>query len=84
MKKRDPSAVVIDEFVGYLVAMLFLPATPTYMIASFLFFRFFDILKPQPIRWMERRLSGGMGIMLDDIGAAVYSNMTLQIFHRLF
>ncbi|HYA31185.1 MAG TPA: phosphatidylglycerophosphatase A, partial [Thermodesulfovibrionales bacterium] len=60
-----------------------LPAALPYFIAAFLLFRFFDILKPPPIRWIERMLPGGIAIMADDLMAGIYTNALLQIWIRL-
>ncbi|TAL24659.1 MAG: phosphatidylglycerophosphatase A [Nitrospirae bacterium] len=77
--KKDPGCVVIDEFAGYLISVLFLPVNPSYLIAAFFLFRIFDIIKPPPIRRLEK-IGGGFGIMADDIMAAAYTNAVLQIW----
>lgn len=77
--KKDCGRIVIDEFVGYWVAMAFLPATAGYMIAAFFAFRFFDILKPFPARMLERRCAGGWGVMLDDVAAGIYANLLIKM-----
>jgi len=77
--RKDCGRIVIDEFAGYWVAMAFLPATAGYMIAAFFAFRFFDILKPFPARKLERRCSGGWGVMLDDVAAGVYANLAVRV-----
>lgn len=82
MKKKDPSCVVIDEFAGYLVSMAFLPVTAQYLIYSFILFRIFDILKPPPLYRLQD-LKGGMGIMADDIGAGIYTNVLLQLWKQM-
>lgn len=80
--RKDCGRIVIDEFVGYWVAMAFLPATAGCMIAVFFAFRFFDILKPFPARMLERRCAGGWGVMLDDVAAGVYANIAVRLaFH---
>ena len=81
--KKDPSYVVIDEFAGYIVSLLFLPLSWGYIIAAFFLFRIFDIIKPPPLRRLEYSLKGGFGIMADDIGAAVYTNLLLQAWRLL-
>ncbi len=81
---RDSGHIVIDEFSGYLAAVLFIPKSTGYLLAAFLLFRIFDIIKPPPIRKMEKLFCGGTGIMLDDIMAAVYTNICLQIFMLMF
>lgn len=75
---RDSGHIVIDEFVGYLVSIIFLPQTAGYIIAAFFIFRFFDIVKPPPIRNLERKLHGGLGVMMDDVLAGIATNMVLQ------
>ncbi|MFA5073851.1 MAG: phosphatidylglycerophosphatase A [Nitrospirota bacterium] len=76
---KDNCSIVIDEIAGFLVAMFLVPYGWGFLIAGFLLFRFFDIMKPWPIRKVER-FSGGWGVMLDDIGAGIYTNVVLQIF----
>jgi len=78
LKVKDSRHIVIDEFCGYFIAMLFLPFNAFYIIGAFFLFRFFDILKPFPIRTAEH-FRGGMGIMADDIVAALFTNAILQI-----
>jgi phosphatidylglycerophosphatase A len=78
--EKDSRKIVIDEFVGYFAAMLFLPQTEGVMLAAFLLFRFFDIIKPVPIRKLEKTLSGGSGVMVDDLVAALYANLVIQIW----
>ena len=75
---KDHSTIVIDEIAGFLVAMLLVPGTWQYITAAFFLFRAFDIVKPFPLRWLEH-LPGGLGVMLDDIGAGIYTNVVLQI-----
>jgi phosphatidylglycerophosphatase A len=75
---KDHSTIVIDEIAGYLVAMLLVPGTWQYIAAAFFLFRAFDIVKPFPLRRLEH-LPGGLGVMLDDIGAGVYTNVVLQV-----
>jgi phosphatidylglycerophosphatase A len=74
----DPSIVVIDEIVGIWITLLFLPKTLPVMIIGFFAFRAYDILKPQPARALER-IPNGWGIMLDDVIAGVYANITTQL-----
>jgi phosphatidylglycerophosphatase A len=76
--EKDSRHIVIDEFAGYLCSVIFLPLTPAYMIAAFFLFRFFDILKPPPIRMLER-IGGGVGVMCDDVAAGVVTNVILQV-----
>ena len=81
--EKDSKHIVVDEFIGYLVSIAFLPQTPGYLIAAFLLFRFFDILKPTPIRNIERTVHGGLGIMLDDVAAGTVTNIILQCWRLL-
>ena len=81
--EQDSPHIVIDEFAGYALSVLLLPMTFGYFISAFLLFRFFDILKPPPIRWIERVLPGGAGIMADDLMAGVYTNVLLQLWKVL-
>ncbi|MEE8319992.1 MAG: phosphatidylglycerophosphatase A [bacterium] len=83
-RTTDPKPVVIDEIAGYLLAMAGSPADPVYMVLGFFIFRFFDIVKPPPIRKLERTLSGGVGIMVDDLFAGMYSWLVLRLIERIF
>lgn len=76
---HDHSAIVWDEFVGFLITMAALPVTWTTVLAGFFLFRLFDVLKPWPARWIDRRMRGGIGIMLDDVVAGVYAWACLQL-----
>jgi len=71
--RHDPGGIVWDEMVAYWLTVAFLPVSWPWWLAAFVLFRFFDILKPWPIRWAENRFSDGLGIMLDDIFAALYA-----------
>jgi phosphatidylglycerophosphatase A len=75
---KDNSTIVIDEIAGYLIALFFIPFSWGNVAAGFLIFRAFDIVKPWPLRRFER-IPGGPGVMLDDLGAGVYTNAVLQI-----
>ena len=77
--QKDPGCIVIDEVAGIMVALLGLPFNTISVAAGFVTFRFFDILKPFPIRYVERRLAGGTGIVMDDLAAGVYSNIALRL-----
>jgi phosphatidylglycerophosphatase A len=67
----DPGVVVVDEVAGQWLALLPLPLDLWWFAAAFVLFRLFDIAKPWPIGWLDRRLSGGLGIMADDLAAGV-------------
>jgi len=77
--EKDPSRVVIDEAAGYLVSFFLMPFTPFNVILVFILFRFFDILKPYPIGAIDRGVSGGTGVVLDDIVAGVYAGASAHI-----
>ena len=74
---HDPPSVVIDELCGMLVSFVYLPVRWQTVVLGFILFRAFDILKPPPIRWIER-LPVGFGIVLDDVMAGVYANVLMQ------
>lgn len=76
---HDHGGIVWDEFVGYWLTMVALPVSWTWALAGFILFRFFDILKPWPIRWIDKKVKGGFGIMLDDVLAAVYAGGLLHL-----
>ena len=82
--KRDPGPVVIDEIAGYLLTMAGSPADLKHVAAGFFLFRFFDILKPPPVRQAELILPGGAGIMMDDLLAGCYSWLGLRVLEVLF
>ncbi len=69
---------MIDEIAGFLVTMLWIPFTLINVGIGFLIFRILDILKPYPAGWIDRNLSGGWGIVLDDVAAGIYANLILQ------
>jgi phosphatidylglycerophosphatase A len=75
---KDSRHIIIDEFCGYLLSVVLLPFSYTEALIAFFLFRFFDILKPFPIKKIESILRGGKGIMADDIMAAIYTNLILQ------
>jgi len=79
----DDPRIVIDEMMGFLITMLWVPKATVSIIAGFFLFRFFDILKPFPIRRMERRWRGGYGVVLDDVLAGIYSNISLHLIYLI-
>jgi phosphatidylglycerophosphatase A len=82
--EHDSARIVIDEFVGYLVSVFYLPHTYGFLIAGFLLFRIFDILKPFPINRINESLSGGLGIMADDLLAGIYASILLRLWIVIF
>jgi phosphatidylglycerophosphatase A len=81
--KEDPSAVVWDEIVGYLITMIAAPTGWLWIVLGFVFFRFFDILKPWPINLADREIHGGLGIMVDDVIAGIFAGILLQFTYYL-
>lgn len=79
LQKSDPGNIVIDEIAGMTVALIGLPFNLRSVVTGFIIFRALDIFKPFPIRRIERRLSGGAGVVLDDVVAGIYSNLVLRL-----
>jgi len=77
--KKDASQIVIDEIVGVQFTMFLVTPTVLHILAGFIFFRFFDIFKPFPVRLCEKRLPGGYGVVGDDIAAGIYGNIILLL-----
>lgn len=80
---EDPSIVVIDEVVGMWISLLILPKNLLVALMAFVWFRVYDTIKPPPARQLER-LQHGWGIMLDDVAAGIYANITVRIILYLF
>ena len=80
---HDQGGIVWDEFVGFWMSMFLIPVTWQWLLAAFVLFRFFDIVKPWPVGWADRRVSGGSGIMLDDLIAAGYVLIILHLVKRV-
>jgi len=83
-QEKDNRHIVIDEAVGFFITMAALPPTWPYLIGGFCLFRCFDILKPPPIRLIERTVKGGYGVVLDDVLAGIYAQISLRIIAALF
>ena len=79
----DPGGIVWDEMVGFWLTVAVVPVSWSWWLAAFVLFRLFDIFKPWPIRWFERRFSGGLGIMADDVVAALYALALLAVARYL-
>lgn len=79
---HDHSGIVWDEIIGYLITMIAIPLDWRWIVAGFLLFRFFDIIKPWPIRWIDSQVSGGFGIMLDDVIAGIFALLVLHLLVR--
>lgn len=80
--EHDSSHIVLDEIFGMIAALFLLPSGWLWTVAAFALFRLFDILKPWPASSFDR-MSGGGGVMLDDLAAGIYANLVLQIARRL-
>ena len=80
---HDHGGIVIDEIVGFLLTMVVAPEGWTWIFAGFFLFRLFDILKPWPINALDRELSGGLGIVVDDLMAGIYSGLSLLLIEWL-
>ena len=83
LDRHDAPEVVIDEVAGYLVTMFMAPALPWCWVWGFVFFRLFDILKPWPVSWADRRVAGSLGVMLDDVLAGVYAWLSLRLLYSI-
>ena len=79
LKESDPGCIVIDEIAGIVVALYGLPFNLTTALIGFIIFRILDVAKPFPIRYLEQRLSGGVGVVMDDVAAGVLANIFLRI-----
>ena len=78
--EHDSSKIVIDEVAGFLVAMTLVPFTWANVAITFALFRFFDIVKPGPIRILDRRMTGGFGTVIDDVAAGLVVNILMQVW----
>lgn len=76
---HDHGGIVWDEMVGYWLAVAFVPLQWPWLLAGFLLFRFFDIVKPWPIRYLDKKIHGGFGIMIDDVLAALFTVILLAV-----
>ncbi len=81
--EHDHSGIVWDEFVGFWITMIAVPATWQWILAGFVLFRLFDIFKPWPVKVADAKMKGGFGIMFDDVLAGLYALVGLQIAHQL-
>ncbi len=75
--EHDFGGIVWDEIAGFLITMWFVAFSWQNLILGFVLFRLFDIIKPWPIRWIDRQIAGGFGIMLDDVIAAVFAGVVM-------
>lgn len=79
----DSGHIVWDEIVAMLLVLALVPATPLWWLLAFAAFRLFDIVKPWPIRWLDRHVHGGFGVMLDDAVAALFATLLLRLLQPL-
>ena len=84
LNQHDPGCIVIDEIAGFAVTMIGVGFSMTSVILAFLTFRFFDILKPFPVKFLEEKIPGGAGVVLDDVAAGIMANITLRIILGIF
>ena len=83
MGVHDHGGIVWDEFVGYWITMFLIPLTWYWVLLGFLLFRFFDVVKPFPIKWLDKKVKGGFGIMIDDVLAGLFAWVILMILVRV-
>jgi phosphatidylglycerophosphatase A len=81
LRVHDHSGIVWDEMAGYWLTMLMIPVSWHSLLAGFLLFRLFDIWKPFPIRWLDQHVSGGFGIMADDVLAGFFAWLCLSLWY---
>ncbi|MFC1523690.1 phosphatidylglycerophosphatase A [Thermodesulfobacteriota bacterium] len=81
---KDPGVVVIDEIIGMLIGLIGIAGEPLLLVIGFVLFRFFDIVKPFPIRWVDKHINGGLGIVLDDVIAGAFTLVILQVIRKGF
>lgn len=84
LKVHDHGGIVWDEMLGYWLTLFAAPKGWLWIIIGFALFRLFDIWKPFPINYLDRRVHGGLGIMLDDVVAAIYAGIVLQILAKFY
>jgi phosphatidylglycerophosphatase A len=78
LKQNDPGCIVIDEIAGMMVTLIGLPVSPITLVSGFIIFRILDILKPFPIRNIDKRIPGGLGVVADDVAAGIIANLLLR------
>jgi phosphatidylglycerophosphatase A len=83
LNQKDPGCIVIDETAGMVVTLAGLPFDWITCLLGFVLFRVLDIFKPFPIRWIDQKIGGGAGIVLDDVVAGIIGNITLRIIYQL-
>lgn len=81
--RKDDPRIVIDEIAGMAVTLVQIPPTGQAILIGFLLFRFFDIVKIYPAKLLAERLRGGYGVVMDDIAAGIYANLSLRLVLHL-
>lgn len=81
---HDHGGIVWDEFVGLWITLFLVPNEWPWLLAGFVLFRFFDVVKPFPIKWLDKKVKGGFGIMIDDVIAGLFAWIILMIVVRYF
>ena len=84
LKVHDFSGIVWDEFVGFWITMFMIPLDWKWVLLGFVLFRFFDIVKPWPIRLLDKKVEGGFGIMIDDVLAGIYAWVVLFFIIKFY
>ena len=84
LHRTDPGCIVVDEVAGMVVTLIGLPFNLTTAVFGFFCFRILDILKPFPIRLMDKKLSGGLGVVADDVAAGILANLLTRIIISFF
>ncbi len=79
LKRNDPGCIVIDEIAGMMVTLIGLPFNLTTVAMGFIIFRMLDIFKPFPIRYLDKRIPGGLGVVADDVVAGMIANLLLRL-----
>lgn len=80
LQSHDFGGIVWDEIAGFLITLCWLPFSWQSLVAGFVAFRFFDIVKPWPIKWLDQHVEGGFGIMLDDVVAGIFAALLLRLW----
>ena len=80
LKEHDSGKIVIDEVIGFLVATAAMEVTWSQLFLAFFLFRLFDIVKPPPANFFDEKVPGGIGVVLDDVCAGLYTNLIVRIF----
>jgi phosphatidylglycerophosphatase A len=78
---HDSKEIVVDEFLGFLITMTWLPITVQSYVFGFLLFRLLDILKPFPIGYIDKKVRGGLGVVADDVAAGIIANIVMQFIY---